>query len=154
MVMTRGKVGFIIVSILVLVAVVLIPFLMKNDFGNGELAAYLVAKIIIGILLIVSVIYALLSKSFTGTRGVILSMGFVFQIVPLFLRLILNTNSDSKYIWYVIILIAVLIAYIGLSFGLSGQSKAMDEREEIAKSNTIEVQEEKRLATDNSKEGN
>lgn len=152
MVMTRGKVGFLIISLLALIAVILIPIFMGVDFSGKDLAAYIVAKVIIVGLLIASVCYTLLSPSLTGSRGIVLIMGFVFQIVPLGLRYILASSSDTKYVWYIVILVLVLITYVGLAFGLSAQNKRMNEREEISKPKEIEIQEEKRLATDDSEE--
>lgn len=147
--MTRGKLGFIISSVLVLIATAIIPIFMNNDFGGGELACYIIAKVLMGCALIVAIIYTLLSPSFNGSKGSILILAAVLQFVPLGLRYILLSSSGSKFIWYTVIFTIALVAFVSVSFGLSEQNKKMLERDEAAKGVEIEVKEEKRLATDN-----
>ena len=138
--MDRGKVGFLISSGLVLLAACIIPIFMNNDFESGALVAYIIAKVLVCGLLLAAIIYNLVSPSFNGSKGSILLTAGVFQFVPLALRYILKSNVESKYVWYIVILV---------TFGLSAQNKKMLPRDEISQGKEIEVKEEKRLATDN-----
>ena len=147
--MERGKVGFLICSCLVLIAVCIIPIFMNNDFESGALVAYIIAKVLIAATLLAAIIYNLVSPSFNGSKGSILITAGLIQIVPLGLRYILKINGDSKYIWYIVVLVVTLVIFIGVSFGLSEQNKKMLKRDEISVGKEIEVKEEKRLATDN-----
>ena len=147
--MERGKVGFLICSCLALIAVCIIPIFMNNDFESGALVAYIIAKVLIAATLLAAIIYNLVSPSFNGSKGSILITAGLIQIVPLGLRYILKINGDSKYIWYIVVLVVTLVIFIGVSFGLSEQNKKMLKRDEISVGKEIEVKEEKRLATDN-----
>ena len=146
--MNRIKIGFLVSSLIVLATLIIVPFFLDNSFGSAELAWYIVAKVVLGITLIVSTVYAFLSNAKNGTSTVLCSLALGLQIVPLGLRYILLSNSDSKFVWYTLILALCLIVYIVLATGLSFQSNKMEKREEIAKGQEIEIQEEKRLATD------
>ena len=147
--MDRGKVGFLISSGLVLLAACIIPIFMNNDFESGALVAYIIAKVLICGLLLAAIIYNLVSSSFNGSKGSILLTAGVFQFVPLALRYILKSSVETKYVWYIVILVVTLAFYTAITFGLSAQNKKMLQRDEISQGKEIEVKEEKRLATDN-----
>ncbi len=150
--MSRIKIGFIISSCLVLIAVCVVPFLLNNDFETGALVSYIIAKVLIVLLLVGAIAFTLVSPSFNGSKGSILIIALLFQLVPLGLRYLLLANFDSKYVWYVVILVVTLVAFVSISFGLSEQNKKMLKRDEESLGKEIAVQEEKRLATDNKEE--
>ena len=146
--MNRLKVGFLISILIVLITIIVIPFLMPNGFGNGELACYIIAKVLLGATLICSLCFALLSNSENGSKTVIVGLSLGLQLVPLGLRFLLLSNNQNKYVWFTVILAVSAIAYILVTLGLSFQNTKMAKRDEIALGNEIPVQSEKRLATD------
>lgn len=147
--MERGKIGFLISSCLVLIAVCIVPIFLNNDFETGALVSYIIAKVLIVGGLLGAIIFNLVSPSFNGSKGTILITAGVFQIVPLGLRYILLSSAEHKYVWYIIVLVVTLVFFVAISFGLSEQNKRMLKRDEISEGKEIEVKEEKRLATDN-----
>ena len=146
--MNRLKVGFLISILIVLITIIVIPFLMPNPFGNSELACYIVAKVLLGITLLCSCCFIIMSKAENGSKTVIVGLSLFLQLVPLGLRYLLLSDNSSKFVWYTIILAVALIAYILIGLGLSFQNSKMEKRDGISAGNEIPVQEEKRLATD------
>ena len=146
--MNKLKVGFLISILIVLATIIIVPFLMPNPFGSGEFACYLVGKLLLGITLICSLCFALLSNSQNGSKSVIVGLSLLLQLVPLGLRYLLLSNNQGKFAWFTVILAVSLIAYILVSLGLSFQNSKMAKRDEISLGNEIKIQEEKRLATD------
>ena len=126
------------------------PFLLDNSFKDVELACYVIYKVTIGIVLLASLVFVLLSPSFNGSKTVIFGYSVLLQITPLGIRYLLLSDIGSKFIWYSIIFIVLLLIYVVLIFGLSAQNKKMNKRNEISKGNEIDIQSEKRLADDKS----
>ena len=147
--MNRLKLSFIIEALIVVILIIVIPFTQKNEFVEGGLALYLTSKISLGLLFLSSVCYGLLSKAKTGSSTAIVGFASLLQFVPIGMRALANANFDQKWLVAILILALCIIVYIALIFGLSYQDKKMVESDKKCEANTIEVVEEKRLATDN-----
>ncbi len=146
--MKRLQIGFIIEALIVLALIIIIPFTFNNDFSNEGLALYITSKIIFGILFVVGVCYALISKAKTGSSAMLVGVASLYQFIPLAIRFIAKADFDLKWFVGIIIIAIALIIYVAFIFGFSAQDKSAKKREEIAEGKTIEIQEEKRLATD------
>jgi len=146
--MKRLQIGFIIETLIVLALIIIIPFTFNNDFSNEGLALYITSKIIFGILFIIDVCYALISKAKTGSSAMLVGIASLYQLIPLAVRFIAKADFNLKWLVGIIIIAIALIIYVAFIFGFSAQDKLAKKREEIAEGKTIEIQEEKRLATD------
>lgn len=146
--MKRLQVGFIIEALIVLALIIIIPFTFKNEFTNEGLALYITSKVIFGILFIAGVCYGLLSKAKTGSSAMLVGLASLYQLIPLGIRYIALANFDLKWLVGILIIAFALIVYVAFIFGFSAQDKLAKKREEVSEGKTIEIQEEKRLATD------
>lgn len=149
--MKRLKICFIIEALIVLALIIFVPFTLNNAFESNSFILYLASKFTFGLLFIAGVCYALFSKAKTGSSVTIVGLASLFQLVPFGIRFIAKADFDLKWFVGILIIVFAVVIFVALMFGLSAQDKLAVKREEIAAGKTIEVEEEKRLATDEEK---
>ena len=138
--MSRLKIAYFIDAVIAAALIVVIPFLLKNTFEpENSLAFYLVAKITLGVLFLSAIAYGFVGKAANGTNTTLVAVASVLQLVPLGIRYLVLSNVKHADIYVIVITAVIVIAYIGLAFGLSYQDKKMIAREEKAEGREIPV---------------
>lgn len=140
------KIAFVAIVMIVLGLVIGLPFTFDLSLlTDSSLTYYIISKVLFGVILIISAIYALLHKHPSGTSTVIFVLGLLYQLIPLGLRYLLLSGFVGAKTWAIIIMAFALIVYIGLILGLSYQDKKGAKAEETFKSKEIPVEEEKTI---------
>ena len=140
------KIAFVAIVMIVLGLVIGLPFTFDLSLlTDSSLTYYIISKVLFGVILIISAIFALLHKHPSGTSTVIFVLGLLYQLIPLGLRYLLLTGFGGAKTWAIIIMAFALIVYIGLILGLSYQDKKGAKAEETFKSKEIPVEEEKTI---------
>lgn len=143
--MKAMKISFVATVLILLGLVIGLPFTFDLTLlKEGTLAYYITSKVLFGILLIVSAIFALLHKHPSGTSTLIYTLGSLYQLIPLGLRYLLQTSYPAAKTWSIVIMAIALIIYISLIFGLSYQDKKGEHAEKVFQGKEIPVEEEKR----------
>ena len=141
--MSRLKIAYLLDAAIAVALVIIIPLLLDNSFEPANsLAYYLVAKIILGVLFLGAIVYGLLGKAANGSNTTIVAVATAYQFVPLGVRFLVLSKVAHADIIVVVTIALLVIAFIGLAFGLSYQDSKMIAREETAAGKEIEVQEE------------
>lgn len=145
----RRKIYISLCMAVFLALVVIIPILLDNSFLEitQNMAVYLTAKILFGILLLVSWLL-ILFKSLANTSGIILlSIAGVTQIIPLILRFILPLQSGM--LWSIIILSISLIITLALTGLLMASNKKMVEGDKKYEGKSIDVKDDSKMYDEN-----
>jgi hypothetical protein len=127
--------------------VIYLPFPLQNALplstDKGAEAIYLSGKIFFLTSYAAVFLYQFFKKdNATGMAYLLMAIGLVFQLVPLFLRLLLQGETPS-YTWPVVLLVLGGLLDIGLIFGLIVSNGRMALENKKAEGKSVDIHEEK-----------
>lgn len=147
--MNKLKIAFICEFLIILTVVIVVPFMVDNDFSLTKgIGYYVAAKVIIGLLLFASSGYAFFHSGPTGSNTVLVVTAALFQLIPMGIRYMLLAMVPFADIWSIVIIAAALLIYCGLFFGLAFMDKKMADRDIVSAGHEIPVTEEKVILND------
>ena len=134
---------FLLASLIALIMVIVFPFFFNNGLGQEFLTTYLIAKIVFGLLFVLTVLYCFFKDTGNGITFSLFTLNAVCQFIPLVIRAIYKQVTYKTSLFAVLVLCLSMIIYIALTGLLISMNNKMVASEEKYKGHEIEVKEDK-----------
>lgn len=154
--MKRSSLYFLISDFIIVFLIIFIPFFIDNTHivaSNANLTIYIVSKVICGLLLLGSLVYLLVKKQADGVASTIMFSTIITQLIPLFVRLIIdNVAAQKDVILYSGLLLGIyFFVFVIFSGAMIIMNKKMVKSDETSEGNTIPVVDNHKLFDENNK---